>query len=229
MLRWHSLSDDSLWKELTNVYGPGTVETNDTVWQGMYMGDGQTLFYASAVDAPLFAHEMGHSLNLAHFVAEDVSWKHHHLGSPDRLMSYDYTEGHIWKPAGGTVGPVHGAPVVSADPWPIAYGGTDVEHGWPHRDNDGANDVDCIRYGTGIAPGQFCAKCLLKLRGWNDEKLPSSWTHPDLFQVCDRFQARLCPIPTHSAVRSASVDLSLEWATTEFAETLHDTFDRSVC
>jgi hypothetical protein len=27
----------------------------------------------------------------------------------------------------------------------------------------------------------FCAKCLLKMRGWNEEVLPCNWTHPDVF------------------------------------------------
>jgi hypothetical protein len=27
----------------------------------------------------------------------------------------------------------------------------------------------------------FCAKCLLKMRGWNEEILPCNWTHPDVF------------------------------------------------
>ena len=31
------------------------------------------------------------------------------------------------------------------------------------------------------ARGAPCSKCLLKLRGWNEEKLPCNWTHPDVF------------------------------------------------
>jgi hypothetical protein len=180
ILRWHSLSDDALWKKLGNVGGANPVKLNTTVWQGMYMGDGQTLLYASANDNELFSHEMGHSTLLAHFIAEDVNWKHHHLGSPDCLMSYNYTKGAIWKP-GGAVGPSPGGAMPGGTPWPLARGGTDVEHGWPHRANPGGGTTNCIRFGPNIAPGQMCAKCLLKVRGWEEEKLPVSWTHPDLF------------------------------------------------
>ncbi|AUX43476.1 uncharacterized protein SOCE26_049250 [Sorangium cellulosum] len=37
-----------------------------------------------------------------------------------------------------------------------------------------------ININTG-ARSLFCAKCLLKMRGWNDEVLPCNWTHPDVF------------------------------------------------
>jgi hypothetical protein len=37
-----------------------------------------------------------------------------------------------------------------------------------------------ITINTG-ARGAPCSKCLLKLRGWNEEKLPCNWTHPDVF------------------------------------------------
>jgi hypothetical protein len=38
-----------------------------------------------------------------------------------------------------------------------------------------------IAFNAPIAPGGPCAKCTLKLRGWNEEKLPCAWNHPDLF------------------------------------------------
>jgi len=37
-----------------------------------------------------------------------------------------------------------------------------------------------ININTGMR-NLFCAKCLLKMRGWNDEVLPCNWTHPDVF------------------------------------------------
>jgi hypothetical protein len=37
-----------------------------------------------------------------------------------------------------------------------------------------------IAINTG-ARALFCAKCLLKMRGWNEEVLPCNWTHPDVF------------------------------------------------
>jgi hypothetical protein len=37
-----------------------------------------------------------------------------------------------------------------------------------------------INLNTG-ARGAFCAKCLLKMRGWQEELLPCNWTHPDVF------------------------------------------------
>ncbi len=186
ILRWHSLSDNRLWKKVKDAnLATRSIKVNTTVWQGMYMGDGQTLLYASTVAPSLFSHEMGHSAHLAHFVAEDVNWKHHHLGSPDCLMSYNYTKGNIWRP-GAAVGPENPAgTAMPATPYPLVFGVSNVEEGWPHRGrfpNPPANPwTGCIQYGPGIAPGQFCAKCLLKLRGWDEEKLPVSWTHPDLF------------------------------------------------
>ena len=121
---------------------------------------------------------------LAHFVGMDFNWKHHDLNTPGCLMSYNFTMGHIWM-AGGEVGPTAGGGVVApgADPWPLALGATDVEHGWPHWDvNPSSGNVEfCIRYGANIALGGFCAKCLLKLCGWNEELLPVAWAHPDLF------------------------------------------------
>ena len=115
----------------------------------------------------------------------NFGWKHHDLNTPGCLMSYTFTEGHIWPPA-GAVGPVSpgGTPAPGADPWPLSMGGTDVEHGWPHWDanpNNGNNVEDCIKIGPGIALGGLCAKCLLKLSGWDEEKLPVAWRHPDLF------------------------------------------------
>lgn len=37
-----------------------------------------------------------------------------------------------------------------------------------------------ININTG-ARNLFCAKCLLKMRGWNEEVLPCNWTHPDVY------------------------------------------------
>jgi hypothetical protein len=127
---------------------------------------------------------MGHSTQLAHFIGMNVCWKHHDLATPGCLMSYIFTRGFIWTVA-GVVGPTAAAPYVApgVEPWPLAMGGTDVEHGWPHWDtNPNSGNVEfCIRYGKNLVLGGLCAKCILKLAGWHEEKLPAAWEHPDLY------------------------------------------------
>ena len=38
-----------------------------------------------------------------------------------------------------------------------------------------------IAFVANVNPGSPCAKCILKLRGWDEEVLPCAWNHPDLF------------------------------------------------
>ena len=180
-VRWNLLHETPLW----NDFAGGAVRTTGLQWEGECMGDGNSLFRTSVASATLFAHEMGHSVHLAHFVGMNFCWKHHDLNSPGCLMSYTFTRGNIWQ-SGGEVGPTAsggGLAAPGAEPWPLTLGGTDVEHGWPHWDtNPATTNVEfCIRYGANIALGGLCAKCLLKLCGWDEEKLPVAWAHPDLF------------------------------------------------
>jgi hypothetical protein len=185
VVRWQNLHETNFWNDLTG----GVVAVCNLTWEGECMGDGNSIFLAANISATLFAHEMGHSAFLAHFIGMDVNWKHHDLNTPGCLMSYNFTRGWIWKP-GGAVGPSGAAAGPGVEPWPLAYGGTDVEHGWPHRDRNPATASpahplgvreNCIRYGRNLALGGFCAKCILKLSGWDEEKLPAAWLHPDLF------------------------------------------------
>jgi hypothetical protein len=179
-VRWENLHETPFW----NDFAGGAVNTTGMSWEGECMGDGNSLFRAGTPSATLFAHEMGHSTHLAHFVGMNFCWKHHDLATPGCLMSYTFTRGFIF-PSGGQVGPETAGPYVDpAEPWPLAHGGTDVEHGWPHwgpNPNNGDAIEFCIRYGASIALGGLCAKCLLKLCGWDEEKLPVGWLHPDLF------------------------------------------------
>ncbi len=180
VVRWNKLHESPLWNDFTG----GVVATTGMTWEGECMGDGNSLLKAGTPSATLFAHEMGHSTQLAHFIGMNVCWKHHDLATPGCLMSYTFTRGFIWT-VPGIVGPTSAAPHVApgVEPWPMAMGGTDVEHGWPHWDtNPNSGNVEfCIRYGRNLVLGGLCAKCILKLAGWNEEKLPVAWTHPDLY------------------------------------------------
>jgi hypothetical protein len=72
----------------------------------------------------------------------------------------------------------------------LAPAGGTVDTGWPHTHTftdaskvthtTAAIEISVEKYGGGDVKA-FCAKCGLKLRGWNDEVLPCAWLHPDLF------------------------------------------------
>jgi hypothetical protein len=167
VVRWVRLQDFPIWNS-------GRTGVTTIVWEGICVGDGQSVFHTVEKSTTLFAHEMGHSCNLAHFVAENFAWKHHDLILPTCYMSYNYTAGIILKPGAG-----------------VAAGGT-PDTGWPHTvpaalpdpcamDASGNSGDAAILFGPGLAPSRPCAKCSLKLRGWKDDVLPCAWKHPDLF------------------------------------------------
>src|SRR5262249_52829563 len=143
---------------------------------GIYMGKGQS-FFKTATLGQTFEHEMGHACFLAHFVGANFEWKHHDLSSPNCLLSYSYTKGIIQKDARYDIGPDNtaiedgGWHDVVPDPVPKCK----IVSG------PGVIGTPCIKYGPGIARDKPCAKCILKLRGWNDKVLPCAWNHPDLF------------------------------------------------
>jgi hypothetical protein len=180
VVRWNQLHESPLW----NNFNGGVVGTTGMSWEGECMGDGNSLLRAGSPSNTLFAHEMGHSTQLAHFVGMNVCWKHHDFNTPGCLMSYTFTRAFIWSP-GGAVGTLAAGPFVDpgVEPWPLAYSGTDVEHGWPHWGNNPATAAVnfCIRFGRNLALAGLCAKCILKLCGWDEEKLPAAWAHPDLY------------------------------------------------
>ena len=198
VLRWPTLHEHDAWNDwdVPNA----CADFNGIMTLGFSSGDAQSMFRTAdlsvttaraAVDENTFPHEMGHALNLVHFVAENFGWKHHDVNHPDCLMSYTYTTGFIRRNDANAVakGPA-GTGAVSA--------GATAEDGFPHvvpADNPpgspfpspaagadaGNSGENCIQYGPGLNPVTLCAKCVLKLRGWNDELLPFAWRHPDLF------------------------------------------------
>lgn len=185
-VRWPRLYHHSVW--INGLTGA----TNSTYTEGFCSGGGQTFFQSHDLAPTLFTHEMGHSTHLSHFVGDpysnvqpDLCWKHHDLNSEDCLMSYTYPSGYIQKPV-GAVGPTGG--------------GAAVDTGWPHvvpapkptwngnsasiAAGAAAGDDTIAFTATPAAPraiGGACAKCTLKLRGWDEELLPCAWKHPDLF------------------------------------------------
>ena len=166
VLRWPKLHETGAWigyDALANTVSTSGGETN-----GFCDGGGKSLFKTWAV-TETFPHEMGHAMNLAHFVAGNFEWKHHHVSSPDCLMSYAHSKAKLRQAdaGGATVGPTGG--------------GTTRELGWP----DASGGAFAIKYpplrNIPLPRSAPCAKCALKVRGWNDEVLPFAWNHPDLF------------------------------------------------
>lgn len=170
-VRWPFQHDSPLWNDAGG--------TTDLRLEGFCRGNGQSFFITGVPQPTLFAHEMGHSLHLVHFVAMNFGWKHHDLNQPACLMSYTFPEGYIPRPM-GAVGPLGGTPGTGwphAVPNPLPVNGNNVSI------SPGANIGDpTIHFGPlgAVGPG-FCAKCQLTLRGWNAEALPAAWAHPDLY------------------------------------------------
>jgi hypothetical protein len=157
------------------------IDKLSTSWTtGFSSGNSQSFFETHGADSSLFGHEMGHSVDLMHFVAGNFCYKHHHLLQADCMMSYDWKIGFIVAPA-TPAGPTGGAAT--------------VDTGWPHTVPNPLPDNSSILAGTpaGATCIQFgplrpaprsdypCAKCALKLRGWQEERIPCAWKHPDLF------------------------------------------------
>jgi hypothetical protein len=167
VVRWPELHDKPVWNS-------GQNSTSGMSWEGTCIGDGQSVFKTGTHSDSLFAHEMGHSTNLVHFVANNFGWKHHDLTLPDCYMSYNFPTGFIVKPttAVGTGG--------TADTgWPGTVPAT-----LPSPSSIVAltpTGTGCIQFGPGLSPSTPCAKCALKLRGWKEDVLPCAWKHPDLF------------------------------------------------
>ena len=193
VVRWPTLHEHGAWNGWDNAND--VAQFNGMMTLGFSSGDAQSMFRTAnlrhggvraAVAENTFPHEMGHSLDLFHFVAENVAWKHHDVNNPNCLMSYTYTTGFIRRndAAAAAQGP-GGAGAVSV--------GATPETGFPHvvpaapfpapAAGAAAGDAgqNCIQFGPNLVPLNLCAKCCMKLRGWNDELLPFAWRHPDLF------------------------------------------------
>lgn len=198
VVRWPFQHENGLWDDGANMAASGMT------LEGEYIGDSQSDFITGMLDANLFQHEMGHSVHLVHFVGGNFGWKHHNILQPNCMMSYSFPIGFI-VPSAGSVGPT----VAATSPdlgWPnrvpTLAAATALKTGGnpynilPTFDPDPANNpggaaaaaavvnTPCIRLDA-IAPNpppsNPCAKCILKLRGWQELVLPVAWNHPDIF------------------------------------------------
>jgi len=156
------------------IHGSGTIAGLGIA--GFASGDAQSFFLTSGGNPDTFEHEMGHSLNLAHFAATgfdlsgvtamwaggNCAWKHHDHGHQSCLMSY-------WN------GHTH---FIERPPPPVGWPATVGVWGGPAHPVSG---VATIPISSGASRNTLCGKCLLKLRGWNEVVLPCNWAHPDLF------------------------------------------------
>lgn len=180
VVRWRRFYSSHYWVNGTLVGTTFTLSNNfgGVGWNGWSYGDGQSFFSADVPDPGLFPHEMAHSLQVTHFSAGNFAWKHHHLLWPDCLMSYGNGLGYIVRPA-GAVGPAAGARVDTG--WPDLTPAP-VPPAAPIRLPAIAISVNpTATHGQLTGKGELCGKCILKLRGWNEEELPVAWHHPDLF------------------------------------------------
>lgn len=195
-MRWPEYFQHGVWIDAkTNGLGLPDFVKNSLITLGFCSPRGWSMFEAIPDDPTVstFTHEMGHGCHLSHFVVDgnDFNWKQHHLLSGDCLMSYGHTSAYLPHPAAavGTAGGV-----------------STVDTGWPHTvlpptpatgaippppyrpakylsmDTSVSVGDPTIAYvaPTVVSPTP-CAKCVLKLRGWNEEKLPCAWNHPDLY------------------------------------------------
>ena len=193
VLRWPEFFQHGVWKDgKTDNIGLPNFAVHNIVTRGFCTPDGWSMFEAQTHDPTVstFTHEMGHGCHLSHFVVggNDFNWKQHHLLRGDCLMSYGHTSGYLPQPL-GAVGPGAGAspdtgwpdtvlPAQPAAPPPPP----------PYRPASGLSRDTSVAVGTRtiafIAPrvvAGACGKCILKLRGWNEEKMPCAWKHPDLY------------------------------------------------
>jgi hypothetical protein len=142
------------YKDLWKDGTPGAMAVDTVDTGGFCRGDGQSYFATIGANPDVFEHEMGHSLHLCHFVtgsATNSCWKHHDNGYAACKMGYNN------RPL-----PVARVPQFYTVPPPAAPVGAAIQL------NTGARNL-------------YCARCLLKMRGWNELVLPCNWTHPDVF------------------------------------------------
>jgi hypothetical protein len=188
VIRWPLLLEKRSWKGY-NTAGPAAVYSGTGGVCGFSRGDGQSMFATANVDNTLvrsaitndntFTHEMGHTMNLVHFRAGELGWKHHDVNYPRCIMSYDFCGGIILRE--GVANPVAvgatqetGWPDAVPSPLPDNYEGADA--------NNADANKPCIHFPPLYPEGdEACAKCLLKVRGWKDDLLPFAWGHADLF------------------------------------------------
>lgn len=185
VVRWPEFYDPAMWASGAPT-GGGYTNANIRwwSWNGFALGGGQSYFATGHPDPGVFPHEMAHTLQLVHFSAGNFCWKHHHLLSPDCLMSYGSTRGYIPQPA-GAVGV--GATVDSG--WPDLVpaalpGGAVAPSNPPAAPGSPTIEITVLptmTHGALVGKGELCGKCGLKLRGWMEETLPVAWGHPDLF------------------------------------------------
>jgi hypothetical protein len=198
VVRWPFLHENGLWDDGANMI------SSTMTLQGEYLGNSQSDFITGIPFPTLFQHEMGHSAHLVHFVGGNCGWKHHNILQPSCMMSYS------WPVAFVVMLPPRVGPTVPGTApdlgWPNQVPTTAAANalrgaGHPYNidpafdprpaANSGgaagaaaAVGTPCIRLDAIAphpAPGNPCAKCVLKLRGWQELVLPVAWNHPDLF------------------------------------------------
>jgi hypothetical protein len=211
VIRWPEYFQHGIWSGAgTNAVGLPNFTQNSLTTLGFCSGGGWSMFESMPDDLTVstFTHEMGHGCHLSHFVVDgsDFNWKQHHLLSGDCLMSYGHTSAYLPKP-GGTVGPTANGTAIDLGwgdrlppakpatpppnpPWrPTSY--LSVDTGavvnsptiayiaqW---NGQSRFDISGNALPKRVVSAEPCAKCILKLRGWNEEKLPCAWNHPDLY------------------------------------------------
>ena len=193
VVRWPRLYHHNIWTGAATT--PATNFTSkDGYTNGVCFNSGQAMFETDTVNS-VFAHEMGHSLHLSHFVVggHDFNWKHHDMNKPDCIISYDWPTCFLpvdnWPAA---VPPAHSwdhlaGPGPATNPKPArSKGWHDTEPAaWPNGSSHRLGAVNVARWTSKFGPEPtlttLCAKCALKLRGWDEEKVPCAWTHPDLY------------------------------------------------
>lgn len=195
-VRWPRLSPVPVWYRFAWPAPPSNDVLNFMATNGMCIGSGKS-FYQSMRPAPgLFEHEELHSCHMVHFVAGNFAWKHHDVNQEDCLMSYTWPSGLILKPPAG-VGPLAAVGPTKEEGWPDTAARPNPPNQYPETVLLSVNgaavvavtpsinyfrpwDVGNARWGRRVV-GDPCAKCLMKLRGWRDERLPFAWKHPDLY------------------------------------------------
>ncbi len=141
------------YKNIWDRGAPGAMGTVGVGTAGFCRGNSQIFSTTVSGNPDTFEHEMGHSFHLVHFCTSSArnSCWKHH--------DHQYPQcklGYINQPRDSVTGA------------PTNYTVSGVTVG------------PAINLNTGIRI-DFCAKCLLEMRGWNDEILSCNWDHPGVF------------------------------------------------
>ncbi|UCG05724.1 MAG: hypothetical protein JSV83_17690, partial [Desulfobacterales bacterium] len=185
VLRWPRLYHHGIWNKAETTAANIRFDWGGGYTEGVCFSNGKSIFETASLST-VFPHEMGHSCHLSHFVVggHDFNWKHHDLHSQNCIMSYDFPEGFI--PISAWPAPVSIQGEGPAGAASRATGWPDFEPAaWPDGSSHRNGAVNIARWTIAFGPEpnltRLCAKCAMKLRGWDEEMLPCAWDHPDLF------------------------------------------------